>query len=186
MFKNTAYLLILLLGLQACSTAIKPTVEIARIEPNSQFSHQLFNEVLGEIVDSEGRVRYNALVANPKKLEAYYSQIAAFSPDSHPERFATEDARLAYWLNAYNAAVLMTVLEHYPISSVKDVKPPRVLLFLPDIAGFFVFQKPIFGGDKINLYDVENKIIRNRFDDPRIQLLWAALRSPIPHFKLSY
>ena len=37
-----------------------------------------------------------------------------------------------------------------------------------DQIGFFYFQKLVFGGLKINLYNLENEIIRKRFPDPRI------------------
>ncbi len=49
-----------------------------------------------------------------------------------------------------------------------DVKPPAPLFFLPDKAGFFVLQRPIFGGTSTSLYHLENGVIRGRFSEPRI------------------
>ena len=132
------------------------------------FSHDLLDQVQSRYVDDAGRVDYRALQAHPEDLDRYYAQISARSPDSHPDLFADEPARFAYWLNAYNAAVLKAVITHYPIAAVSDVSgPPLSDLISPQI-GFFYFQKLIFGGLKINLYNLEHEIIRARFPDPRL------------------
>ncbi|MGH8552091.1 MAG: DUF547 domain-containing protein, partial [Methylococcales bacterium] len=46
--------------------------------------------------------------------------------------------------------------------------PPFPLFFLPDKTGFFFFQRPIFGGVSTSLYYLENNVIRERFNEPRI------------------
>ena len=33
----------------------------------------------------------------------------------------TADERKAFWINAYNAAAIQTVLEKYPVKSIRDV-----------------------------------------------------------------
>ena len=103
-----------------------------------------------------------------EEFDRYYSFISLYSPDSHASKFPNESNRLTYWLNAYNAAAIRTVLEYYPISSVKEVKGPFWAFFLPDPSGFFIFQRHRFGSLETNLYNLENKIIRKRFSDPRI------------------
>lgn len=132
------------------------------------FSHQEFDQVLRQYVNGEGRVDYRSLQAQPRQFERYYQQIATVSPDSHPAAFSNQADQLAYWINAYNAAVIKTVLSYYPIKSIEDVKPPTPLFFLPDNTGFFLFQKPVFGGVTASLYYVENSVIRERFSEPRI------------------
>ena len=54
------------------------------------------------------------LAADSADLDRYYARLAEASPDSSLERFPHEDARLAYWINAYNAAAMTAVLTHYP------------------------------------------------------------------------
>ena len=81
--------------------------------------------------------KHTALRGDSTDLERYYSLVALYSPESHPELFPTEQSRLAYWINGYNAAVLKTVLHYYPISSVSDVKAPFLLFFMPENSGFF-------------------------------------------------
>ncbi len=153
--------------LSACSTTISPA-ELAATEPDSTFSHNLLDQVLGTHVDTEGRVDYAALKARPERLDRYYALVAAYSPDTHPHLFADESARLAYWINAYNTAVLKAVISNYPIGSVSDVSAPPLAGLVSDQIGFFYFQKLVFGGVKINLYDLEHEVIRKRFPDPRV------------------
>ena len=131
------------------------------------FSHDRFDAVLQRFVDDSGRIDYAALKKDSRDLDHYYRLISAYSPDSHPNLFPTDDHRLAYWINAYNAAVIKTVLSHYPIQSVSDVRPPAAFFFMPEKSGFFVFQKPIFGGRRSSLYHLEHGVIRKRFSDPR-------------------
>ncbi len=170
-----------LLILTACTTIPAPdAVSPGMTAPVAEFSHAGFDRVLDQFVDERGRVDYAALARDTRPIDAYYAQLAAASPDSHPDLFPTEDSKLAYWINAYNASVIVTVLYHYPIESVKDVRSDA-LFFLPRLAGFFYLQRIELGGAKMNLYALENDLIRKRFADPRIHfaLNCASLGCPI-------
>ena len=147
---------------------IEPAGDVPAAETPGPFSHELLNQVQHQYVDDDGRVDYSGLRAEPEKLDTYYKLVATYSPDSHPELFPSEHERLTYWINAYNAATLTAVLSEYPITSVSDVKAPRVLFFAPDKSGFFYFRKLLFGGESYNLYDVAKDVIRERFPEPRI------------------
>ena len=131
------------------------------------FSHAIFDQVVQRFVDGNGRVDYTALTGDTKDLDRYCRLLATYSPDSHPQMFPTLQDRLAYWINAYNAATIKTVLNYYPIASVTDVRPPMIFFFMPVKSGFFLFQRQILGGRKISLYGLENGIVRKRFIDPR-------------------
>ena len=149
------------------------TIHPLRGEPQAppvgvSFSHDRFERVLTAFVDEDGRVDYAALQATSGDLEAYYQLVATYSPDSHPDLFPGKDHRLAYWINAYNATAIKTVLTYYPIDSVLDVENPWPFFFLTDKAGFFFFQRLSFGGATTSLYYLENEVIFERFDDPRI------------------
>ncbi len=132
------------------------------------FSHADLDTFLQRHVDASGRVDYAAAATDRADLDRYVAAIAQASPDSHPERFPDDDARLAYWINAYNASAIAIVLAHAPIESVRDVRPPRALFFLPRLAGFFYLQRVTLGGEDVSLYALENAIVRRRFPDPRI------------------
>ena len=119
-----ALLALVLLG-AGCATTLEPGPQgLGASELTAdRFTHTVFDGVLREFVDSEGRVEYARLAEESTALDRYYASLARRSPDSHPALFRNDSERLAYWINAYNAAVLKLVLAHYPIASVKDVPP---------------------------------------------------------------
>jgi Protein of unknown function, DUF547 len=156
--RSWAVLAAVALAVTACST-VRPLPATAPA-PDGPFSHEAFDLVLGRVVDRHGQVDYRALVADRRGLEDYYAAIAAVSPDSHPARFPSVDSRLAYWLNAYNASVLTAVVRRWPLTSVRDVAPPLV--------GFFLRQQVVLGGQSLSLWTLENRIVRSRFDEPRV------------------
>lgn len=64
----------------------------------------------------EGGVDYAGLAADRSDLDAYLGSLAGARPDEW-----SEERRLAFWVNAYNAVVVHHVLERYPgIESVED------------------------------------------------------------------
>jgi hypothetical protein len=74
--------------------------------------------LLGEVVQPDGKVDYEALAERRPQLAAFIRTLAAVSPDATPGQFPTLEDALAYWLNAYNAFVLAAIVEEYPIRSV--------------------------------------------------------------------
>lgn len=164
-------LFITLLLASACST-VQPPVLLSPdpgAEPSAAtFSHEDFDLILKRYVDDKGRVDYAGLKENMAEFDAYYSRLARVSPDNNPELFPDEKHRLAYWINAYNAGAIAIVLDHYPITSVTDVKSPTLFPFFGSKAGFFFFHRIVLGGEEMSLYALENDLIRKRFLEPRI------------------
>ena len=141
---------------------------IQATKTNSKFSHELFDQVLQEYVDSQGRVDYARLKSNPGTLESYLDLLAVNAPSDN----ATFQTKLAFWINAYNALTIKGVLDHYPTTSVRKIK-----LF----GGFFSRIKFQVGGRSYTLDNIEHDIIRYEFGDPRIHfaLVCASLGCPI-------
>jgi hypothetical protein len=107
--------------------------------------------VLDVYVDEQGRVDFHRLAASPAELTAYVDYIAAVSPRSTPDVFATADARLAHYLNSYNALAMYNVI---------DTGIPRSLAGFFRKFKFFYWRKSNVGGEKISLYSYENDVIR--------------------------
>jgi len=176
-------LLVLLLSAGGCTT-VRPDPSLldpATPEQAGVFSHDLFDRVLARFVDGKGRVDYAGLARDPADLHAYFAALSRSSPDSDPSLFPDEASRLAYWLNAYNASALMLVVDHYPITSVREVPRPPGLFFMPRLVGFFFYHRVTLGGDKTNLYILEHSIIRKRFRDPRIHFAINCASASCPH-----
>ena len=162
-------LIFLLLGFLVFGcTTIQPVLKGQQPVAPPIFSNERFDRVLQQFVDERGFINYSALQQNLEDLEEYYYLISTYSPDSHPDLFPSEDHELAYWINAYNAAAMKTVMNYYPIVSVLDVKQPGIFFFLSNKSGFFFFHRLTFGGKSTSLYYLENQVIRKRFGDPRI------------------
>lgn len=131
--------------------------------PDTGFDYTWWNGALGRWVRGD-RVDYEAVRAEETDLRRFVATLAEVGPDSTPGRFQTEPGRLAYYLNAYNALVLFGVVDNWPIRSVHDVRG-----WLDPRAGFGFFYGLRFplDGRSINLYDLENGVIRG-FLDARI------------------
>jgi hypothetical protein len=122
------------------------------------FDYDLWSCVLAAVVTPDGKVDYEALAARRDWLDAFVALLATASPDTRPERFPSEDHALAYWINAYNAFVLHAVIEEYPIRSVWKVRDGQ----------FFARRRHDAGGALVSLDDIEHRILRARFEEPRI------------------
>jgi hypothetical protein len=139
--------------------------------PEDGFSHVVFEKLLEAYVDSEGKIDYPRWQSSPEDrslLDSYLAAVSAYSPDNSTERFPTSNDELAYWMYAYNAWVIRSVLQSWPLSSVTDVTAP---LELTTGFGFFYRQRFLFGGSAYSLYAVENSKIRDQYKDARIHFV---------------
>ncbi|MGZ8227913.1 MAG: DUF547 domain-containing protein [Methylococcaceae bacterium] len=99
-------------------------------------------------------VDYQTLKENGK-LEAAYQQLSSFPV----KNLNSKEEKLAFYINAYNILALKTVIDHWPLDSIKDVGS----LLSP------VWGKPAgsIDGKMVSLDDIENKILRP-MGEPRI------------------
>lgn len=107
--------------------------------------------------DTNGRIDYRGLKADEKQLDAYLKVLATTDTGK-----LDREEQFAFYINAYNAWTLKLVLSGYPgITSIWD------------LGGRF-FNKPFdkkfirLDGKQISLDDIENRILRPRFKDPRV------------------
>jgi len=136
--------------------------------PAQGFSHDSLENLLRSYVSADGRVDYDRWQQSQsatQQLDSYLAAVGQFSPTATPERFSKRNDELAYWMYGYNAYVIKSVLDHWPLESVTDVKAP---LEAVKGLGFFYQQRFSFGGEYMSLLDVESKEIRKKYQDPRI------------------
>jgi len=139
--------------------------------PADGFSHYSFEGLLKRYVDASGHVdysRWHESATDVSVLRSYLAAIARYSPDSHPDRYDGRNDELAYWLYGYNAWVIFSVLDRWPLDSVTDVRAP---VELATGFGFFYRQRFLFGGEAYSLYKVENQKIRRSYKDARIHFV---------------
>lgn len=148
--------------------------------PRNAFAHESFEGLLKKYVNSEGQVDYdNWHASEPDRtvLDHYLAAVSAYSPETTPERFARQSDALAYWLYAYNAYVIRSILDHWPLQSVTDVKAPIEAV---TGLGFFYRQRFLFGNVAYSLYAVENDIIRQSYEDPRVHFVLNCASASCP------
>ncbi len=109
----------------------------------------------------DGFVYYRALKADRAKLDGYVSQAAA----ENIARFS-RDEQVAFWLNAYNALVLRTVIDRYPIQGHAPAYPSKSIRQIP---GAFEGVQHRVAGRTVTLDDIEKKVLPE-FHDPRVYL----------------
>lgn len=129
------------LTLSACAlrlTPPKPLETAALLSPAEALARALAR------VDERGLVDYESLRQDASSLNAFLTYVAAFSPDSDPDRFPSAASRLAYYLNVYNALVLYAVTD-------SDVRPK-------DEKRFYRRTKMMVGGSLRTLSDIEASI----------------------------
>lgn len=110
--------------------------------------------------DGIARLDYGAVTAaDRRRLQDYIDRLAGL-PISQYAR----DEQLAYWLNLYNAVTVDVVLEHYPVQSIRDI----------DISPGWFSDGPwgaelvSVEGQALTLDDIEHRILRPIWQDPRI------------------
>jgi hypothetical protein len=119
---------------------------------------------LDEILDvnvRDGDVYYQALKQSRGALDRYVRSLDV-APSVY-ERWS-RDERLAFWLNAYDAFVLRTVVDHYPIRGRAPAYPPSSIRQIP---GAFAKLTDRAAGRAVTLDQIEKEILPE-FRDPRV------------------
>lgn len=117
-----------------------------------------FDQILDVYVRG-GDVYYRALKIERGRLDHYVAQLATEAVDAQPR-----DAQLAFWLNAYDALVLRTVIDHYPIQGHDPGYPPRSIRQIP---GAFERLTHRVAGRTLTLDQIEQTVLPP-FHDPRV------------------
>ena len=155
-------------ALGACGSHVQafapPKAPVTAIENRS------YQALLDKYVGENGKVDYGRWKDDANDVAAlddYLSNLTNATPDSRPDLFKTQTDKLSYWINLYNAIVLREIIRRWPLASVTDVRV-NATSFIKTGKGFFYDLEFVVGGAKMNLYDIENKIIRAQFKDARI------------------
>ncbi len=142
-------------GLRIFVTFLTSTVLVAQPRPGKSY-----DEILDTYV-RDGLVYYRALKAERAKFDAFVGSLATVSVDSAPR-----EEQIAFWLNAYNAVVLQTVIDHYPITQRTPQYPPHSIRQIP---GAFEKLPHRLAGRTLTLDQVEQTVLAG-FHDPRLYL----------------
>ena len=125
-----------------------------------EVKHDCWDTLLQKYVNADGMVNYKAWHKNQTDRAALTSYLEELSK-ANPNVQAQRNAKLAYWINAYNALTVEGILRVYPTSSIRN--------HTPKLIGYNIWKKLHLytGSSKINLDSIEHKVLR-KMNEPRI------------------
>lgn len=124
-------------------------------------NHQQWDKLLKEHVRTNGLVDYKGFIQDSVKLNQYLDGLL----QNEPAEIWSDDEKLAYWINAYNAFTIQLVIRHYPVESIKDIGP---MLQIPFVNTPWDIKFIKYPERSLDLNNIEHGIIREEFDEPRI------------------
>ena len=110
------------------------------------------------------RVSYAVLTRNRAALDAAVASVNGVGESE--ERSWSRAERIAFWINAYNLFTLRAIADHYPIRSHWFTLQPRNSI--RQIDGVWTTLKWQAAGRTVTLDDIEHRILRPEFKDPRV------------------
>jgi hypothetical protein len=151
-------------GLAALTGASGPSLDRSVTQASSLADtlHRPFDQILDTNV-RDGFVYYRALKSEQGRLDRYAGSLNV--PAAVYEAWP-RDEKMAFWVNAYNAFVLQTVADRYPIRGTNSNYPAESIR---QIAGAFETFRHRAAGRNVTLDEIE-KTILPEFKEPRLQL----------------
>jgi hypothetical protein len=126
----------------------------------AEIDHLDWDKLLRRFVDDAGDVDYAGWNESPADLQSLDDYLSALSR-AEPNRESSREARLAFWINAYNALTIRGILREHPTLGLKTGEARGSQ---PDLwSGLFLRV-----GDKdYSLGQIENELLRP-LRDPRV------------------
>lgn len=126
--------------------------------------HAVWDRLLGAYVKphADGVTRFDYAGLQAADRDALDSYIAALS--ATPVSTLNRDEQFAYWTNFYNALTIQVVVDHYPVDSIRDID------ISPGLFSSGPWGKDLVTveGEALSLDDIEHRILRPIWQDPRI------------------
>lgn len=142
-------------------------VESSAIASAKPFNYDDYAAVLKTYVSDRGLVDYKGLQANRQQLDAFNTAFAAVAPSTYSSW--DEKEQIAFWINAYNAFTLQSIVDQNPLK--KSIR---------DIPGVWKWRKFKIADQSKTLDNIEHNTLRVDFNEPRIHvaLVCAAISCP--------
>lgn len=166
MKKNRAFfILILLLSSALLWAAVDPEEYFNKSDINNQTTvdHQVFQDILNTYLDNDdpsgiNKFDYKRVSQGDKKaLNNYLQQLSEVVVTK-----LNKDEQMAYWINMYNALTINTILEKYPVDSIKEIKSG---IFS---SGPWKLKLITVENIELSLNNIEHSILRPIWKDRRI------------------
>ncbi len=125
-----------------------------------QIDHQAWGGLLKRYVDANGRVDYTEWKPSESETQILSDYLASLSA-ANPTVQASPAARLAFWINAYNALTVYGILREYPTTSIRN--------HTAKLFGYNIWNDLLLnvGGRTYSLNQIEHEVLR-KLGEPRI------------------
>jgi hypothetical protein len=169
--------LVALLSIVAFSVPAQSANQASRAP--ADFGWKALHEVLSTHVDDQGMVNYRGLKAHRATLDDYVRQLETLERSAYDAW--PEPQKIAFWINAYNAITLHSIIDHYPIRKgglLAGLRFPANSI--RQIDGVWDDAAHPVMGRKMSLAEIEHEVLRKQFKEPRIHmaLVCAAMGCP--------
>lgn len=153
-----------------------PKVAEHQAQSQTRIDHSAFDQFLGRYLaapkdDGTALLRYaDVSAADKTALGDYINRLQGVQVTA-----LNRDEQLAFWINLYNAETIRVILENYPVDSIRAIKSHPL-----DFKGPWNNKRLMVEGETLTLDNIENRIVRPIFEDPRIHyaLNCAAIGCP--------
>jgi len=151
-------------GMSANIEIDNPLNELPPRSSREAAKYSTWEMLLKTSVDKKGNVDYKKIRRNEKVFNLVLKSLSSTRID----KTWTENEKIAFWINVYNAFTIKLIIDNYPVSSIKDIKKP--------------WDKEFFSinGEKMSLGHVEHQILRKQFVEPRIHFAINCASSSCP------
>lgn len=153
-------------------SALNAKAGSVKVNCPSAIDHSIWDRLLKKYVDRQGLVNYTAWKNNVDDRAALDSYLKQFAP--RPDKPAEGNEKFASLTNAYNAIVITTILNNYPVESIFQTKKP------------FDTKAWTIGGAQVALNDIENGTLRPMLKYRAHSVLVCAARSCPPLQRNAY
>lgn len=158
-----ALALVSLLALVSAAGATSAFGAWSRFDPASQtrVDHGPWADFLDRFVTARADglhvVAYSRVGSEDRaRLDDYLADLQATRVSA-----LSRDEQMAYWMNLYNAATVRVVLDHWPVESITEIH-------IDGGEGPWNAELVRVEGRGLSLNDIENRILRPIWNDPRI------------------
>jgi len=129
----------------------------ASAQPDPDYS--AWTQLLKSYYDPARGMDYAALKAHDfAAIQRIRQQLSRVKPQT-----LNKKQQLAYWINVYNVNTVATILESYPVASIRDISTDPIVRL-----NVFKKERVPAEGTLLSLDTIENGKIREGFHDPRI------------------
>ncbi|MSO56397.1 MAG: DUF547 domain-containing protein [Acidobacteria bacterium] len=163
-YKITCSLIVAAAALAASPQSSTHAAQAYQPASDLESLHAPFDAILDTYV-RDGLVYYRALQGDRAKLNRYVASLASVPASDYASW--DKPKKMAFWINAYNAFVLKTVVDHYPIRGTSRGYPSNSIRQIP---GAFDQIRHTAAGRSVTLDQIENTVLLG-FTECRVYLV---------------